>query len=81
LSVVNYFKSFGENEVVFVTDDKSAFRGKESFLCDEFKKENIYSCTRYTEMSITMAHLLEVDIEKILIFQGITRDIIGSAMG
>lgn len=39
LSVVNYFKSFGENEVVFVTDDKSAFRGKESFLCDEFKKE------------------------------------------
>ena len=28
-------------------------------------------------MSITMAHLLEVDIEKTLIFQGITLDIIG----
>ena len=33
--------------------------------------KNLYSCTRYTEMSITMAHLLEVDIEKTLIFQGI----------
>lgn len=39
ISVLNYFKTSGENEIVFVTDDRSAFRGKEAYLCDEFKME------------------------------------------
>ncbi|MBR6050575.1 MAG: DUF4935 domain-containing protein [Clostridia bacterium] len=37
LSIIDYFKSNGENEVVFVTDDKSAFRNRSGFLCEEFK--------------------------------------------
>ncbi|MBQ7171044.1 MAG: DUF4935 domain-containing protein [Clostridia bacterium] len=39
ISLITYFKSNGENEIVFVTDDKSAFRSKADFLCKEFKDE------------------------------------------
>lgn len=36
LSLLEYFKSHGENEVVFLTDDKNAFRNYTDFLTKEF---------------------------------------------
>lgn len=36
LSLLAYFKEKGENEVIFVTDDKSAFRNHAEFLQKEF---------------------------------------------
>lgn len=36
LSILDYFKGNGEDEVVFVTDDKSAFRNHTEFLQNEF---------------------------------------------
>ena len=39
LSLLEYFKSSGENEIVFLTDDKSAFRNYSDFLKEEFKKK------------------------------------------
>lgn len=39
LSVLNYFRSSGEDEVVFLTNDKSAFRGKDIYLSKEFNAE------------------------------------------
>lgn len=39
LSLIAYFKSNGEKEIVFVTDDKSAFRNKTEYLCKEFTDE------------------------------------------
>ncbi len=38
LSLIAFFKSNGENEIVFVTDD-SGFKNKTSFLCKEFSDE------------------------------------------
>lgn len=38
LSLLEYFKDFGESTVVFVTDDKSAFGNYKEFLSDEFGK-------------------------------------------
>lgn len=37
ISLLEYFKENGENQVVFLTDDKSAFRNHIDFLTDEFK--------------------------------------------
>lgn len=38
LSLLNYFKDNGEEQVVFLTNDNSAFRNHVDFLTDEFKK-------------------------------------------
>ncbi len=37
LSILTYFKDNGEDEVIFVTDDKSAFRNNVDFLQNEFR--------------------------------------------
>ncbi len=37
LSILDYFKNNGENEIVFLTDDKSAFRNHTDYLTKEFK--------------------------------------------
>lgn len=39
LSILDYFKNCGEETVVFVTDDKSAFGNHREALTDEFNKE------------------------------------------
>ena len=39
LSILNYFKNNGESEVIFVTDDKSAFRNNTEFLQNEFYRK------------------------------------------
>lgn len=38
LSILNYFRDNGENKVIFLTDDKSAFRNHTEFLQNEFHK-------------------------------------------
>ncbi len=38
LSILDYFKSNGEDEVVFVSDDRG-FKERKEFLCDEFAQE------------------------------------------
>ena len=39
LSILDYFKEKGEDKVVFLTDDKHAFRNFIDFLSDEFESE------------------------------------------
>jgi len=39
LSIMDYFKNHGEETVIFVTDDKSAFGNYREALTDEFNKE------------------------------------------
>ena len=36
LSILAYFRNNGENQIVFITDDKSAFRNNTEFLQKEF---------------------------------------------
>lgn len=38
LSILDYFKSNGEDQVVFVSND-NGFKGSKEFLCDEFARE------------------------------------------
>lgn len=39
LSMLSYFKDNGEDEIIFVTDDKSAFRNNTEYLQKEFQEE------------------------------------------
>ena len=55
LSMLDYFKSNGEDEVIFVTDDKSAFRNNAEYLQKEFhevtgKKIEIHPNTYYKDL-------------------------------
>lgn len=54
ISIINFFKSNGENSVVFVTDDKG-FISRADVLCEEFKNETgkeieIKECSYYHEI-------------------------------
>ncbi len=66
LSILKYFKKNGENDVIFVTDDKSAFRNHIDYLSAEFKEvtgKNIEfkPNTFYKELMSTEVGLKEDD--------------------
>lgn len=69
LSILDYFKKNGEDEVIFVTDDKSAFLHNTDVLESEFKRVtdkaiHIHPNTYYKELIKTPAEITEEVVEE-----------------